>query len=274
MKGKSTLKRKMVVMSLLSGLVSMGGIPSGVVPYSVLSPVLINKAFAAQGSFDTNYGLDETVRSIYSGGYDSGGYASGADIPNNKSWSQISKYSLSPNTYHNSFSWKLTGNNEKAVAKNGSTLYVLGKDLRAVDAVSGKVLWSVPSLWGEQIAIGSSGDLYVGSSSKFYCFDSNGNKKWERAGNISDFAVSHDGTIIGVGSSNIIALNPDGTVKWNKSIQFDKIVPVGWSIISKSEINLTVGNDDTIYLSFGVTGNNTCIWQTKCAEFGNVKMPN
>ena len=119
-------------------------------------------------------------------------------------------------------------------------------------------------------ALAEDGTLYVGSwDCKLYAFNPDGTLKWNvgaSGGSIdSSPAIADDGTIYfgtmrGFDKGDIIAVNPNGTVKW--------VYPTGYYITSDPAI----GGDGTIYIGSGDTyfyamnPNGTLKWRFKTGD--------
>ncbi|MCK5261060.1 MAG: PQQ-binding-like beta-propeller repeat protein [Thermoplasmatales archaeon] len=120
-------------------------------------------------------------------------------------------------------------------------------------------------------ALAEDGTLYVGSwDCKLYAFNPDGTLKWNvgaSGGSIaSSPAIADDGTIYfgtmrGFDKGDIIAVNPNGTVKW--------VYPTGYYITSDPAI----GDDGTVYIGSGDTyfyamnPNGTLKWQFKTGHY-------
>lgn len=87
-------------------------------------------------------------------------------------------------------------------------------------------------------AVGSDGTVYASDSyGHLYAVDSTGGLKWIFNGSGANVSLGEDGTIYVGGTRNIIALNPNGTVKW----QFDEN-PSAFILLGPN-----VGPDGNIY---------------------------
>ena len=156
-------------------------------------------------------------------------------------------YAMNPN---GSLKWRFkTGDeihNDPSIAEDG-TIYIGSFDehLYAINP-DGTMKWSYDIVWGASggTAIGEDGTIYIGTDN-VYAIWPNGSTRWiydlgsHYIGECSP-AISADGTIY-IGTHNdggdIIAINPDGTLKWRKGIGFDWI-----------DSSPCIGPDGTVYI--------------------------
>jgi outer membrane protein assembly factor BamB len=158
-------------------------------------------------------------------------------------------YAVNPDgteKWHRSYQGQLTG--ATMIGQDG-TVYLCSSDtkLRAVSP-DGELLWSfVPKpAAGGTLALAQDGTIYLCTGAGVYALDPAGQQKWHTQISGGSPAVDAEGTIyLGTGSPDrIVALNPDGSLKFEETITID--YPVHYSAS-----DMTIGPDGRLYSGLG-----------------------
>ncbi|RPI16844.1 MAG: hypothetical protein EHM58_11050 [Ignavibacteriae bacterium] len=109
----------------------------------------------------------------------------------------------------------------------------------------GSVIWAV-NVYGvhnfASISLNSDeSKIYFHNNAEFCCYDSSGNRIWaiDPGGAMCKPAVGSDGTIYTSINNAVCAINPDGTIKWKSTVQFNSYTTYHFAI--DKDNNLYVG---------------------------------